>query len=289
MCRAQLVPFPDDASIRPSTCFNHAFSMRHSSIILHRSCFLTGTLLTVFLGAASLPANPAGSIATARDIYKEFIEVRKLIGEESAAWQTERAALTDMIAVLKAEADQLEETMETLRTSASTADQKRASLNTELDRARATSTAFNGTIAEIEQGVKTLALRMPDPLRRELQPLLARLPDDPANTRLGYSQRLQSVIGVLAQTDKFNTDVKFASEVQTVDGDSLEVQTLYLGLSSALFSDAAGRYAGYGHPAADGWKWTAVSGSEAVAISQAIDIYLSRRSPAFVSVPLVVD
>lgn len=237
---------------------------------------------------APLAAAP-GSINEARDIYKHYIEVRKIMGEEAAAWATDRVALADMIAVLRNEAEQIEETMTTLRDSASTADRERAELNEQLERARATSTAFDAQIAEFERGLLALAPRLPDPLRRELQPLLARIPEDPASTRLGYSQRLQSIVGVLAQTDKFNADVKFASEVKAVDGENLEVQTLYLGLATALFSDAAGRYAGHGHPGPQGWIWTAVEGEQAAAIAQAIDVYLSRRSPAFVAVPLQID
>jgi septal ring factor EnvC (AmiA/AmiB activator) len=246
-------------------------------------------LLTGLLAAAPLPVKAAGEISQARETYKEYIAVRKLIGEESTAWQSEQVALADMISVLKAEAAQIEEAMDTLRSSASTADQRRADLNEQLEQARATSTAFNSTIAEFESSLKSLATRLPDPLRRELQPLLARIPDDSSATRLNYSQRLQSIIGVLAQTDKFNTDVKYVSEVKTVDDESFEVQTLYFGLASALFTDATGRYAGHGHPAADGWKWQRVTGPDAVAIAQAMDVYLSRKSPAFVSVPLQVD
>lgn len=254
-----------------------------------RRAFL-GSLVTA-LACIQLPvcAAETESIANARDVYKQYIEVRKLIGEEKATWRTEQVALADMIGVLEAEAAQLEEAMKSLRSSASTADQKRAELNTSLESARATSTAFDATIADFEKRIKGLVVRLPDPLRRELQPLLSRLPEDPEQTRLGYSQRLQSVVGILAQTDKFNSDMKYVSEVKTIEGESLEVQTIYLGLATALFSDATGRYAGYGYPAEDGWKWTTAKGPDAAAVAQAIDIYLSRKSPAFVAVPLHVD
>ncbi len=244
---------------------------------------LTGTLA---VAQADETANP---VAAARDTYKEYIEIRKVIGEESAAWSTQKQTLADMVEVLKAEIGELEEKMVTLQASATSADQKRAELNADLEAGRATSKAFDATIAGLEQRVTTLTATLPDPLAIELKPLIARLPDDPAKTRLSYSQRLQNVIGVLAQTDKFNSDVKYVSEVKDVGGETREVQTLYLGLAAALFTDAGGDYAGYGFPTATGWKWETVAGEQALEVARALDVYLARQSPEFVSVPLQAD
>jgi hypothetical protein len=141
----------------------------------------------------------------------------------------------------------------------------------------------------METDLKALGQRLPEPLVAELKPLFARLPDNPANTRLSYSQRLQTAIGLMAQIDKFNSDLKFVSAVQDVGGESLEVQTLYFGLGAALFSDSAGKYSGFGRPAAEGWKWERATGPDALAITQTVEVYLSRRSPAFISVPLAID
>ena len=194
-----------------------------------------------------------------------------------------------MLGVLKAEIAELDEKMAALQASATTADQKRAELNNQLEASRATSKAFDGTIASLEQRVTTLTAALPEPLAIELKPLLARLPDDPAKTRLSYSQRLQNVIGILAQTDKFNADVKYISEVKDVGGETREVQTLYLGLAAALFTDASGEYAGYGYPTASGWKWETAAGEQALEVARALDVYLARQSPEFVSVPLKAD
>ncbi len=171
-------------------------------------------------------STPASSVSGARDIYKEYIEVRKLIGEEANNWETQKVALGDMISVLKTEITQIEEAMSELKKSSTTADQKRAELAAKLEAGRATSTAFDPQLAKYEASVKALSARMPDMLKRELQPLLVRLPDDPSATRLSYSQRMQTLIGIMAQTDKFNSDLKYISEVKTVGTESFEVQTI---------------------------------------------------------------
>ncbi len=254
---------------------------------LNRTAF--AALCTLGGLSVSLPAAEPGSVAGARETYKEYIEVRKLIGEERNGWQSQKASLVDMIGVLQTEIAQIEEAMAALTGSATTADRKRAGLSEQLETARAVSVAHNGSLAALEAGLKSLETRLPDPLKRELQPLYARLPDNPAVSRLSYSQRLQSAIGILAQVDKFNTGLKYVSEVKSLDGGSFEVQTLYFGLGAALFTDAAGNYTGYGHPGPDGWQWQVVTGAESPRITQAIDIYLSRKTPVFVSVPLKID
>ncbi len=246
-------------------------------------------VLLAFAPLATAAEDPASPVAAARDTYKEYIGIRKVIGEESAAWSTQQQTLTDMIAVLKSEIGELEEKMSALQASATSADQKRAELNAQLEAGRATSKAFDTDIAAFEQRLRTLTVALPDPLARELEPLLARLPDDPAKTRLSYSQRLQNVIGVLAQTDKFNADVKYVSEVKDVGGETREVQTLYLGLAAALFTDAGGAYAGFGYPTPSGWQWETAGGEQALEVARAVDVYLARQSPEFVSVPLKAD
>lgn len=267
-------------------------TMRSFSYRAARTGRQAGLLGLLFAGLALTPplfAAEVGAVSTARDLFKDYIELRKLIGEESASWASQKISLADMVAVLKLEHEQLEAAIETLSGSATSADQKRAELNAQLEAGRALSTAFNATIADFEAQVKAIAARLPQPLVEELRPLLARLPENPAATRLSYSQRLQSLIGIMAQTDKFNSDIKYVSAVQTVGGESIEVQTLYFGLGAALYTDATGKHAGFGSPTADGWKWTPASPEVAPSIVSALDIYLSRKSPSFVSVPLQLD
>ena len=79
-----------------------------SSSFMRLFTFLTASppdvrLLALACLAAALPlrGTEADSIAAARDTYKEYIAIRKLIGDETASWRTEQASLVDMIAVLK--------------------------------------------------------------------------------------------------------------------------------------------------------------------------------------------
>lgn len=239
--------------------------------------------------AAFLPPTFANDLASERELFKTFIETRRILGEEQAEWTTRKASIDDMISVLTTEAGDLRARIENLQASESSGADTRATLNARHETARALSTGFNDTLATLEARAATLGPRLPAPLRQEIQPLLARLPVDPARTRLGYSQRLQTLVGILAQTNKFNSSLKYVSEIKTLDAGSFEVETLYFGLGAAFFSDASGAYAGHGRPGPEGWTWTTVEPAAGVRIRQAIDTYLSRRAPTFVTVPASID
>lgn len=228
-------------------------------------------------------------MAEARDVFKEYIKVRKLIGEEESQWREEKRMLQDMIRIVESEIEQLNSRIEELEESSTAADKERAELQAELEAAREVSIAFNDDISRFETAVLELSSMLPASLLDEIQPLMARIPKDKSETRLSYSQRLQSVVGILAQIDKFNSDLTYSTVIESLDGGSFEVQTLYFGLGAALFSDTEGNYAGYGVPTKDGWKFTKVSGPDGDAITRAIDIYMSKAAPQFVSVPFHID
>lgn len=231
----------------------------------------------------------AQSIAETRDIYKEYISVRKLIGEEKNTWAEQKVALADMIAVVSNEIEENTKAIETMEDSAGAADKERADLQEKLELARRASGEFNAEIETFEARLKKAVVQLPDVLKNEIAPLVVRLPEDPKNTRLSYSQRLQTVIGILAQIDKFNSDLRFVTEVKTLKDGSHEVSTLYFGLATAIFCNASGTYAGYGVPAEEGWTWSAVTGAEAEAVTAAIEIYGAKRPPEFVAVPMNID
>jgi hypothetical protein len=66
-----------------------------------------------------------------------------------------------------------------------------------------------------------------------------------------------SVLGVLAQAEKFNGTATFVGETRAVGGDQkVQVRTLYSGLAQAVYVDSQGETAGIGRPGSDGWEFT---------------------------------
>jgi hypothetical protein len=108
----------------------------------------------------------------------------------------------------------------------------------------------------MEEQVRALSRRLPEPLQKKLDVLLVQIPDDPETTRLQLGQRLMNVLGVLSQTDKFNSTATFVGETRQVGEQKVQVRTLYWGLGQAMYVDARGRTAGVGRPGSVGWEFS---------------------------------
>jgi len=143
-------------------------------------------------------------------------------------------------------------------------------------------------VGGLEQRVQELAPSFPPPLADKLSSALKRIPADPANTKMSGLERMQTVVGILNEVDKFNAAITVVSEVQkNPAGAEVQVETLYLGLAQAYFVDKAGDYAGVGTPAATGWQWTpnnALAGN----IQKSIAMYKNAAPADFVSLPVQV-
>ncbi|MDP4880188.1 MAG: DUF3450 domain-containing protein, partial [Opitutales bacterium] len=126
---------------------------------------------------------------------------------------------------------------------------------------------------------------LPAPLVNKIKPLIRRLPDDPANTELSLGERVQNIVGILSQADKFNTTITMTSESRTIDGGkTIEVRTLYWGLAAAYYVDASGEYAGIGKPSKDGWEWPQIKDA-GPQIKKLLDVYEGSEDIQFVEVP----
>ena len=133
--------------------------------------------------------------------------------------------------------------------------------------------------------MKAVVKTLPEPLVDTIKPLIRRLPEDPADTSLSLGERVQNIVGILSQTDKFNTTLTETSESREIDGGKVvEVRTLYIGLAAAYYVDQSGEYAGVGFPTAEGWEWPRLEGS-GEEIKRLIDVYEGSGDIEFVNIP----
>jgi hypothetical protein len=150
-----------------------------------------------------------------------------------------------------------------------------------LERARRFAVEFEGQLTN-------LVPRLPAPLQEAMKPLLNRLPADPATTRMTAAERVQVLVGLLNELDKFNNAVAVFSEKRpNARGEEVAVETVYVGLGAAYFVNEAGDFAGTGVAGLKGWEWTArpeLAGS----IREVIRIYRNERPARFVALPAVI-
>ena len=134
----------------------------------------------------------------------------------------------------------------------------------------------------------SLCERFPVPLRETVSPLYNRLPKPGASTRQSLSERLQTVVGILSQADKFNSVITDQSENRELPSGSVIVQTIYFGLGGAIYADPAGETAGILVPTPAGWECRETP-EHTDAILAALDVYASLSEAAFVELPVSIQ
>jgi hypothetical protein len=102
------------------------------------------------------------------------------------------------------------------------------------------------------------------------------------------AERIQVIVGILNELDKFNNAVNvFSEKRKNPKGEEVSVQTLYVGLGAAYFVNDTADFAGVGSPGANGWEWT-VRPELASAVQEAVKMYRNERTAHFVPLPVTI-
>lgn len=251
-------------------------------IPLSKLLALSCTLIPVSLLAQS-------KLSETRDVLDKWVETRQIISEEKAEWRLEQSILSDTVMLLSNEVERLDTALEDLETSATAADEDRSELTAEKETLAGAAAVVESNIAGLETQIKRILPALPDPLINTIKPLIRRLPDDSADTQLSLGERVQNIVGILSQTDKFNTNLTATSESREIEGGKVvEVRTLYWGLAMAYYVDASGEYAGIGYPGPDGWEWPQIEGKGAE-INRLLEIFEGSGEIQFVEVPARIN
>ncbi len=241
------------------------------------------------LAAATSLAAPS-KLQSTRDTLKIWIETEKKLNQEEGAWEKDRRSLEGIIEVINSEISILEEKIEKSLDEVSKADAKRAELLEEKDELKNASAVIQATIAKLEKKVHAIHPLLPEPLKIIITPLYSRMPksESDAGSKQSLSARMQNVIGILSQVDKFNGSFYLDSGMHELeDGREVNIQTLYLGIAYAYFNVSTGDYAGYGVPEEDGWKWVQDQ-SMAQVIDEALNVYLNPQKASYINLPITI-
>ncbi len=245
--------------------------------------------LMIGAAASAIQLNAQETLQDTRNILDQWVETNRIISKEKSDWHTEQAIMKDTQGLLTSELERVTQSLKDMEASATAADEERTGLAEEKEKLSAASNVVVGTIGELETQLKAILPTLPKPLINKIKPLIRRLPDDPANTELSLGERVQNIVGILSQADKFNTTITATSESREIDGGKvIEVRTLYWGLAMAYYVDASGDYAGIGIPGADGWKWPRIEGA-GPEIKHLLDVYEGSEDIQFVEVPARIN
>jgi hypothetical protein len=228
-------------------------------------------------------------IADTRTTLQKWVETRQMASKLRADWAADKELLLESIKMFEREAKNLDELIAKVDTGNGQVGKERAEQEKLEAQYKETLEKVKALILNLEKKTLTLSKTFPPPLAEKLDTFIKRIPEDAAATKLTAGQRLQPLVAILSEADKFNGGIAIASELRKDEaGNTVQVSTMYLGLSQAYFTDKEGKFAGAGTPGADGWKWTN-DASLAPAITKAIAVYKKELSAAFVSLPAKIQ
>ncbi len=249
---------------------------------------LAASLALTLIGLSLQHGLAATPLSEARTVLEKWVETRQVIAKTKADWHAEKETLEATARLFEGELTRLQDQTGTVTTNTTQAareqtglEQQKEVLDEALEKARSVVTVME---ARIQQAVPAL----PPPLQASIGSALKKIPANPAETKMSVLERMQNVVGIAYEIDKFNGGISVESEVrQNPSGIEEQVRTLYLGLGQAYFVNKSGSYAGVGVPTPQGWTWQEQN-ELAGPVQRAMAIYENSQPAAFVGLPVQI-
>jgi len=249
---------------------------------------LGGALVLALWAGPGLAVAAENPLNAARDRIAQWVQTQQLISKTRTDWEADQEMLQQSKALFERELKAVQEEMAKQDTNSSVADAERLKLDADLKRSNEALEAARSQVAALETELRQLIVLLPEPVLAGAQPLLNRLPADPANTKAGVAERVQTVVSLLNEVDKFNNAVTvFTEKRKNTQGEEVSVETVYAGLGAAYFVNESGDFAGFGQAGDQGWIWT-VDPALASAVREVIRIYRNERTARFVPLPVAI-
>jgi hypothetical protein len=246
-------------------------------------------IASLLVAAGSCRAPAATVLQDTQSTLSKWVETRQLISRTRADWQADRAMLEQTVAMFQGELASLAEQSETVGTNSLEVARQRAEADSSKAELEAGLGVLATQLAPLETRLRRIEPALPPPLVKTVKSLFDRLPEDPTATDIPSLPRLQTVITLLNEIEKFNSMVTLNPEMrQDPAGGEIKVQVIYLGLAQAWFVDESGDFAGSGVPGADGWVWTP-QGDAGSRIKSVIAMYEEKQPAEFVALPVAIQ
>ena len=250
--------------------------------------------------AAALLACSAGAMAQNQSVegtWREsmrtsmgrWVEAEKLISSERNAWKLDRELLEYRYAALTNETAALRSATAGINDDYEASAGKCAEYVEEDAKLKALSEVLAEEVAAAEKSVLAILEKAPGPIVEKVRPLSQRIPLDPSTSKAGLGERLQNVVGVLNEINKFSRDITVVSEVMTPEGSdtSFEASVVYFGLGQGYYVNQPGTVAGYGWAGDEGWVWMP-SNSIAQAVADVVKIHATEKPAEYVVLPVSI-
>jgi hypothetical protein len=231
----------------------------------------------------------ADNTEDARAALEKWVETKRIISQEKRDWELGREMLNERINLVQREIQSLRNKISEAKENIAEADKKRAEMIEENERLKGASASLSNILVSLEERMKHLLGRLPDPIKERVKPLSQKLPDNTGQSKLSIAERFQNIVGILNEVDKFNREISVTSEVRTLaDGATIEVAALYVGIGQAYYASANRNIGGIGTVSDDAWVWRQAN-EAAAQIADAIAILKNEKVASFVQVPVEIE
>jgi len=226
----------------------------------------------------------------ARSLLQKWAETERLIASERHEWEQGKALLEGRIALVEQSIGEMKKKIEEAETKLADARKRTAEAEAEKAQAKEASDALLAAAGELEAGVRSLIIRVPNSVKEKVKLLAERIPKEGAEVKnITAAERYQNVLGILNELNKANLEIASLPEIHEVgEGKKAEVKTIYVGLGQAYFVNAAGDIGGVGVPGTDDWVWN-TDPTIAKRMIEVVEVMKKTVSPKLVELPASID
>ncbi|MBN1595764.1 DUF3450 family protein [candidate division FCPU426 bacterium] len=242
-------------------------------------------LLSLCLPVRGLAAEEPDS-RNLEKLVNQWVLLKKEITLEKQNWSEEREYLRNEQALLATEKKRLEEEIGQLRAAKAARSALRLKL---LESKQSYQQALEACLPALRQAEKALQAwtrRLPRTLFLPVENNFIKLP---SASEQPVSQRLQNILALYAQIDKYQNSINVGKEMIVLpDGNALEFDVLFIGLAQGYCLSQDGRQAGIGWPDVSGWKWE-WRPSLAARIRSGLILHAQEKVAEFIALPVRVQ
>lgn len=244
---------------------------------------LAAIVLAAGMPLVSLTGSPLDETV---NTLQQWVETERQISTARANWAQERVSIEDLIAIYRQESEQLDQVIREAADDVSVAETRRAELLARDESIKALEAQALAKIAETEIRLRALEPLLPEPVRQELRPLFRVLPENPRESRAPIGQRIQPIVGILTQIQRFNQVVTITEGFREFEaGKTVQTEKIFFGLGTAFYVDGANEHAGRGRLTASGWEW--IDDNSLVGpVREFVEMYRGTRQAAYVTLPV---
>jgi hypothetical protein len=231
--------------------------------------------------------------ANVRQLSAEWVKTQRMIAQEKGDWADEKATLQSMVKLLQEEDADLAKQIEKAKQEVTTSDLEREEKRNESDRLQNLEKSVKETLAIHEKKLLEMIEWLPSPLKDfdtnegGISNLIEKIPTDPEASKQSMGKRLQTILAITSLIDKYNNEVWVTPGAREINGETVQVTTLYFGLAGGYYVDSEGSLAGVLKPAKGGWIEEA-NNELAPELAKAVAIYnkTSAEEARFFKLPV---